>query len=60
MIILLGVWIMSMVTIILNSIDLSKTIRDNGNIIFNIVMLSINFLMHTFVSGLVTYVICQS
>ena len=52
-IILIGIGLPSLVSIILNSIDLSKTIKENGNIVFNIVFLSINFLFYTFVSGLV-------
>ena len=48
----------SLISIILNSIVLSKTLKENGNIVFNIVMLTINFLMHAFVSGVVLYVVC--
>lgn len=43
----------SVISIILNSIDLAKTIKENGNMAFNIVFLSINFLLYTFVSGII-------
>ena len=57
-VILFGIWITSTISIVLISIDLSKTIKDKGNIAFNIVMLSINFCLYTFVTGVVIYAMC--
>ena len=50
--------IMSGLSIILCSIDLNKSINYNDNLSFDIVFMSMNFLVYAFVIGIVLYAIC--
>ena len=50
--------IMSGLSILFCSIDLNKSINSNDNMSFDIVFMSMNFLVYAFVIGIVLYAIC--
>ena len=53
-----SILIMSGLNILFCSIDLNKSINYNYNIAFDIVFMSLNFLVYVFIVGIIMYAIC--
>lgn len=53
-----GLLALSIINIILCSIDLNKSISNNDNVAFDIVFMGINFLFYVFVVSVVLCIIC--